>query len=95
MGQNNQKIGKKNQKMYQSNQKMSTKNVDDYDVFISYQWDVKPSVRKLYTQLTEVHGLKCWMDDFDMGSGDLNQSKNIIHQGVIAFSLKHFFKFYS
>jgi hypothetical protein len=88
-------MGQNNQKMDQNNQKMSTKNVDVYDVFISYQWHVKSSVRKLYKQLTEVHGLKCWMDDFDMGSGDLNESKNIIHKRLIAFSLTHILKFYS
>ena len=54
---------------------MASNNTNNYDVFLSYQWDVKASVLKLYDQLTRVHGLKCWMDDFDMGSGALNDSK--------------------
>jgi len=49
---------------------MASNSVNSYDVFISYQWDVKESVRLLYTQLTKKHGLRCWMDDFKMGSGD-------------------------
>ena len=50
-------------------------NDTNYDIFLSYQWDIKVSVRKLYDQLTKVHKLKVWMDDFDMGSGALNDSK--------------------
>ena len=55
---------------------MASVNVNDKkDVFISYNWDIKESVFKLYHQLTGVHGLRCWMDEFDMGSGALNDSK--------------------
>jgi len=54
---------------------MASKNAAIYDVFLSYQWDVKESVTRLYTQLIETHGLRCWMDDFEMGCGDLNESK--------------------
>ena len=53
---------------------MASNNVNSYDVFISYQWDVKENVRILYTQLTKKHGLRCWIDDFEMDSGDLNES---------------------
>ena len=54
---------------------MASNIITKYDVFLSYQWDIKASVHKLYHQLTQVHELKCWMDDFDMGSGHLNDSK--------------------
>ena len=53
---------------------MASNNISKYDVFLSYQWDSKASVRKLYDQLTQKHGLKCWLDDVDMGS-KLNDSK--------------------
>ena len=54
---------------------MALNDIIKFDVFISYQWEDKPSVLKLYDQLTRVHGLKCWMDEYDMGSGSLNESK--------------------
>ncbi len=54
---------------------MASNNAESYDVFLSYQWDVKESVTRLYNKLTETHGLRCWMDDFEMGSGSLNESK--------------------
>jgi len=54
---------------------MASNNLKGFDVFISYQWDIKESVTMLYNQLTKTHGLRCWMDDFEMGSGDLNESK--------------------
>jgi len=57
---------------------MDSNNVAGYDVFLSYQWDVKESVTRLYTQLTETQGLRCWMDDFEMSCGDLNESKFLI-----------------
>jgi len=54
---------------------MASNNFEGFDVFISYQWDIKESVTMLYDQLTKIHGLRCWMDDFEMDSGDLNESK--------------------
>jgi hypothetical protein len=54
---------------------MASNNLESFDVFISYQWDIKESVKMLYNQLTKTHGLRCWMDDFEMGSGSLNDSK--------------------
>ena len=63
----------------QNNLKMTSLNENDtnsaYDVFLSYQWDIQESILKLYDQLTRVHGLKVWMDMYDMGTGDLNESK--------------------
>ena len=61
---------------------MASLNANDtdsaYDVFISYQWDIQASAINLYDQLTKVHGLKCWMDIYDMtGSGDLNARKEL------------------
>jgi len=53
---------------------MTSINVAIFDAFLSFQWGVKESVTRAHTQLTETHGLRCWMDAFEMGSGDLNQS---------------------
>ncbi len=53
----------------------SSSENDKKDVFLSYNWESKPSVLKLYRQLTEVNGLRCWLDEFDMGSGALNDRK--------------------
>ena len=64
---------------------MAFNDTNKYDVFLSYQWDVKPSVLKLYEQLTEVHGLKCWMDKSDMGSGYLYDSKYLMIRLFIGF----------
>jgi hypothetical protein len=41
-----------------------------FDVFLSYQWDVKPSVMKLYEKLTDL-GLRVWMDQFEIGTSRL------------------------
>ncbi len=55
-------------------------NPERFDVFISYQWDIKENVKMLYNQLTKSHGLRCWMDDFEMGSGSLNESKFLLFE---------------
>ncbi len=39
----------------------------EYDVFLSYQWDIKPQVIKLYNELTNNQKLKVWMDEFELG----------------------------
>jgi hypothetical protein len=56
---------------------MASKNAAGYDVFLSYQWDVKESVTRLYTQLTETHGLRCWMDDFEIKTYIFIHFKNV------------------
>lgn len=38
-----------------------------FDVFLSYNWDVKPAVTALYHELAGRQGLKVWMDEFEMG----------------------------
>lgn len=43
----------------------------DYDVFISYQWDIKEHVRELYKVLTTRYNIKVWMDEYEMGSSRL------------------------
>lgn len=43
----------------------------DYDVFISYQWDIKEQVRELYKVLTSQYNIKVWMDEYEMGSSRL------------------------
>ena len=54
---------------------MASNNQINFDVFISYQWDIKEKVNRLHNKLTTIHGLRCWMDDYEMGSGDLYESK--------------------
>jgi hypothetical protein len=43
----------------------------DFDVFISYNWDHKVQVRKLYNMLTQTYGLKCWLDDVELKPNSL------------------------
>lgn len=43
----------------------------DYDVFLSYQWDIQEHVMSLYKTLTEEYNLKVWMDRHEMGSNRL------------------------
>ncbi len=59
--------------------------LEKFDVFLSYNWDVKDSVRKLYEVLTVTHEYKCWMDDFAMGSGSLNEgmSNQFVHAKIV------------
>jgi hypothetical protein len=49
-----------------------TKKAKPFDVFISYNWDVKPQVLRLYKILTEKHDLRVWIDEYEMGSSRLN-----------------------
>ena len=44
----------------------------DYDVFISYNWDVKPQVLKLYEELKK-YDLKVWIDEYEMGPTRLTE----------------------
>lgn len=44
---------------------------NEYDVFISYQWDIKEYVVQLYKTLTMDYNLKVWMDEFELGSSRL------------------------
>lgn len=38
-----------------------------FDIFISYNWDIKPSVIKLYQALTTKYNFRVWMDEYEMG----------------------------
>ncbi len=49
-----------------------TKKAKPFDVFISYNWDVKPQVLRLYKVLTEKYDLRVWIDEYEMGSSRLN-----------------------
>jgi hypothetical protein len=40
------------------------------EVFISYQWDKQPQIKAMYSKLTSL-GYKCWMDNVQMGGGDV------------------------
>lgn len=43
---------------------------EHFDAFISYQWNVKPTVRRLYDYLTK-KGLDLWIDMHEMGTTSL------------------------
>ena len=38
-------------------------------VFLSYQWDLQDTVKKLKSRMEE-SGIQCWMDIREMGGGD-------------------------
>jgi len=42
-----------------------------FDVFISYNWDVKPAVKQLYQELTSKHNLRVWLDEYELGQSRL------------------------
>lgn len=45
--------------------------MSSYDIFISYNWDVKEKVKNLYNELTKNQNLKVWMDDYEIGPNRL------------------------
>ena len=40
--------------------------MNQFDIFISYQWDIKPQVIALYKELTKDNKFKVWMDEFHL-----------------------------
>ncbi len=44
---------------------MSSDKKFDYDIFLSYNWDHKPYVQKLYNKLRNLN-LKVWIDDEEL-----------------------------
>jgi hypothetical protein len=44
-------------------------NKKKFDIFLSYQWDIKNDVRQLYTKLTEELNYKVWMDEHELKGG--------------------------
>ncbi len=55
----------------QSHAKM-TDSAHKYDVFLSYEKEIEASILKLYDQLTNVHGLKCWIYVYSKRDQSLN-----------------------
>ncbi|CAF0857568.1 unnamed protein product [Brachionus calyciflorus] len=43
-----------------------------YDIFISYNSEIKDKVIKLYRQLTQKHKFTVWMDQYEIGSSRLS-----------------------
>lgn len=43
----------------------------EFDAFVSYQWNSKPTINRLYEYLTEKKGLKVWIDSHEMGTTNL------------------------
>jgi len=50
----------------------TTKKAKSFDIFISYNWYVKPQILRLYKILTEKYDLRVWIDEYEMGSSRLN-----------------------
>ncbi len=51
---------------------LTNKNPKLFDIFISYNWDVKPQVLRLYKVLTLRYDFRVWLDEYEMGSTRLN-----------------------
>ena len=60
---------------------------ENFQVFLSYQWDIKPEIRSIYKILTEEYNLKVWMDEhelkptgnlYDQLTTGLNNSKYVL-----------------
>ena len=58
----------------------------DFDVFISYNWDHKAQVRKLYDHLMTSCGLKCWLDDVELKPNSLMDE---LAKGITNLNLKY------
>lgn len=55
-----------------------------FDVFISYNWDVKPAVQNLYRELTTNQHLKVWMDEHELGQSRLaDELSSAIHSSKL------------
>lgn len=50
---------------------MSQENIEYFDIFISYQWDVKDKVKLLYNKLTNEYKFKVWLDDNELDNNML------------------------
>lgn len=56
----------------------------NFDVFISYNWDIKPAVKELYKELSGKHNLKVWLDEVELGQKRLvDELSSAIHSSKI------------
>ena len=58
----------------------------NYDVFLSYNWDVKVQVKNLYKELKN-QNMSVWMDEFEMGQHRLvDELSKAIHDSTVFVS---------
>ncbi len=48
-----------------------------YDIFLSYEAEIRESILKLYEKLTKVHGLKVWLDYYSVTEESYENSGRI------------------
>lgn len=67
----------------------------EFDAFLSYQWNSKPRINRLYEYLTEKRGLKVWIDSHEMGTTNLTDEiakGSLIISSNLTKEIRIFFK---